>query len=175
VSVYRESIPLDKDLVQKSFALLKALGWNGVAMVEFKIDARDGLPKLMEVNARFWGSLQLAVDAGVNFPLLLYRLACGEDAPPQFDYKVGVKSRWLLGDLDQLFIRLTRSGGLNGLSERFGSRLGACIEFLKFYERDLHYEVFRLDDSRPGWFELKEYMRDALQKFAPGKERAHAD
>ena len=115
VSVYRESIPLDHNLVDKSFALLQALRWNGVAMVEFKVDARDGVPKLMEVNGRFWGSLQLAVDAGINFPLLLYRLACGEEVPAQFDYKAGVKSRWLLGDLDHLLIRLTHRNTGNGV------------------------------------------------------------
>ena len=37
-------------------------------MVEFKHDERDGVPKLMEINGRFWGSLQLAIDAGVDFP-----------------------------------------------------------------------------------------------------------
>ena len=68
----------------------------------------------MEVNGRFWGSLQLAIDAGMNFPLLFYRLAIGEDVPSQFDYKAGVRSRWLLGDLDQLLIRLTHSGWANG-------------------------------------------------------------
>ena len=40
-------------------------------MVEFKLDARDGVAKLMEINGRFWGSLQLAVDAGVDFPAIL--------------------------------------------------------------------------------------------------------
>ena len=166
VSVYRESIPLDEGLVEKSFTLLKALSWRGVAMIEFKMDARDGLPKLMEVNGRFWGSLQLAIDAGLNFPLLLYRLACGENVRPEFDYKIGVKSGWLLGDLDQLLIRLTRSG--NGLPE--GSKLKACAEFVKFRERDLHYEVFRRDDPRPGWFELKSYMREILRSVKGSRE-----
>ncbi len=45
-----------------------ALDWTGVAMVEFKLDARDGVAKLMEINGRFWGSLQLADRRGRRFP-----------------------------------------------------------------------------------------------------------
>jgi predicted ATP-grasp superfamily ATP-dependent carboligase len=80
--------------------LLASMGWRGVAMVEFKRDVRDGSFKLMEVNPRFWGSLALAVRAGVNMPLLLVRWARGEPMEPPPPYRTGVRSRWLLpGDL----------------------------------------------------------------------------
>ena len=46
-------------------------------MLELKVDAATGVPYVMEVNGRFWGSLQLAVDAGVDFPVLLVRRALG--------------------------------------------------------------------------------------------------
>lgn len=59
VSVYREAIAADPGLVEKSRALLARFGWNGVAMVEYKLDERTGVPALMEINGRFWGSLQL--------------------------------------------------------------------------------------------------------------------
>jgi predicted ATP-grasp superfamily ATP-dependent carboligase len=163
ISVYCESIPLNNELVGKSVSLLKAIGWQGVAMVEYKVDRRDGRPKLMEVNGRFWGSLQLSIDAGMNFPLLLYRLATGEKTPAQFDYKIGVRSRWLLGDLDHLWIRLAHSNALNGLPSDAPSRLRACVDFLKFYERGMHYEVWRLDDPGPGWFECKSYISQTLR------------
>jgi predicted ATP-grasp superfamily ATP-dependent carboligase len=170
VSVYRESIPFDQELVRKSFTLLQAIGWQGPAMVEFKVDRRDGEPKLMEVNGRFWGSLQLAVDAGINFPLMFYRLAKGEDVPCQFSYKVGVKSRWLLGDLDHLLIRLTHSGGANGTSRYPTSKLRASLDFMKFCERDLHYEVLRFEDPGPGWYEWKSYVRELFRSHASSKE-----
>jgi predicted ATP-grasp superfamily ATP-dependent carboligase len=175
VSVYSESVPLDQELVNKSDALLKAAGWQGVAMVEFKVDRRDGRAKLMEVNGRFWGSLQLAIDAGMNFPLMLYRLALGENLPPTFDYRVGVRSRWLLGDLDHLLIRLTYSGPMNGSLRRQGSRTRAILNFMKLYERNTRYDVFRLNDPAPGWFELRKYFRDMFcpPKTAPKVARAH--
>ena len=175
VSVYCESLPLDQSLVEKSFALLKALDWQGVAMVEYKVDRRDDRAKLMEVNGRFWGSLQLAIDAGMNFPLLLYRLATGEHVPPQFDYRVGVKSRWLLGDLDHLWIRLTRPFSPDGSVCSADSRLRACLNFMKFWEPNMRYEVLRLDDPAPGWFEIKSYVRDAFRRSKTHRERARAD
>jgi predicted ATP-grasp superfamily ATP-dependent carboligase len=165
VSVYCESLPLDEALLEKSFALLKRLGWQGVAMVEFKVDQRDGLAKLMEINGRFWGSLQLAVDAGMNFPLLLYRLAAGENVPAQVDYKAGVKTRWLLGDLDHLWTRLRHSRALNGAPMAGPSRFRALLNFLKFYEPGLRYEVLRRGDPAPGWYEIKAYLRDGLRSL----------
>jgi predicted ATP-grasp superfamily ATP-dependent carboligase len=173
-SVYCESLPLDRPLVEKSLALLQEIGWQGPAMVEFKLDRADRRAKLMEINGRFWGSLQLAIDAGVNFPLLLYRLVAGEDVPAQFDYTVGVKSRWLLGDLDHLLIRLRHSQWPNGTKDPSISNLRACLNFLKFYERGLHYEVLRLDDPTPGWFELKGYVEDGFRGLAMRQEEVRA-
>jgi predicted ATP-grasp superfamily ATP-dependent carboligase len=165
-SVLSESVALNQDLVEKSFALLKAVDWQGVAMVEFKVDRRDGQAKLMEVNGRFWGSLQLSLDAGINFPLMLYRLAEGEDVPPQFNYKIGVKSRWLLGDLDNLIIRLTHSREIYDGAGSEISKAGALLDFLKLNGRNLHYDVFRLDDPSPGWMEAKTYFATACRRIA---------
>jgi predicted ATP-grasp superfamily ATP-dependent carboligase len=174
VSVYRESIPFDREIVDKSYELLRAFGWQGPAMVEFKVDNRDGQLKLMEVNGRFWGSLQLALDAGINFPLLYYRLAIGEDAPSQFDYRAGVRSRWLLGDLDQLLIRWTHPDGQNGFSRYKTSKLRASLDFMKFYERNLHYEILRFDDPAPGWYECKSYFQALRQRSGSHQESTSA-
>lgn len=173
VSVLRESVPLDEQLVEKSCALLRSLGWQGPAMVEYKVDRRDAEPKLMEINGRFWGSLQLANDAGMNFPLMHYRLACGENVPAQFNYRPHVKSRWLLGDLDQLWIRLTHSRPSSPYLG--GSKTRALFDFLKFYQPDLHYEIFRFEDPTPGWYECRSYLASLLPLFRPKKGEAHAN
>lgn len=84
------------ELVARSIALLKKLGWRGIAMVEWKIDPRDGVAKLMEINPRFWGSLELAVRSGVDFPALYARAAMGERVAPVLDYRAGVRCRWMI-------------------------------------------------------------------------------
>lgn len=154
VSVLRESIPVDPTLRGYAEKLLRAFDWHGVAMVEFKQDERAGGYKLMEVNGRFWGSLQLAIDAGVNFPSLLLRVAKGEKITPIEGYKLGVKSRWFWGDMDVLLMRLRRSNtGLCPPGRSRSERLHAVLEFLKFRERDLYYEVLDPKDIKPWLFE----------------------
>jgi predicted ATP-grasp superfamily ATP-dependent carboligase len=158
LSVLSESLPLDRVLVERSAMLLREVSWNGPAMVEYKIDERDGEAKLMEVNGRFWGSLQLAIDAGIDFPAIYYRLTCGEDVSPQLEYRAGVKSRWLLGDLDSLVTRLRSSEQQQRLYYSSVSRFRACTDFCHFFGRDLHYDVFSVSDPGPGWQELKQYI-----------------
>ena len=96
----------DPGLEATAVRLLQAAGWVGVAMVEFRVDARDGVPKLMEINPRFWGSLQLAILAGVDFPFLLYRMVREGDVEPVSGYREGVLCRsWIPGEILHLVHR----------------------------------------------------------------------
>jgi D-aspartate ligase len=61
--------------------LLTAMGWTGIAEVEFKRDPRSGAAKLLDVNPRAWGWQSLCGRAGVDFPYLLWRMAVGEEIP----------------------------------------------------------------------------------------------
>ncbi|MBS0169854.1 MAG: hypothetical protein JSR62_05825 [Nitrospira sp.] len=160
VSVLRESIALPKAMVDATLKLLQPVNWHGVAMVEFKVDAVSGTPLLMEVNGRFWGSLQLAVDAGVNFPLRLLNMAMGKiDVLPQNGYRIGVKSRWLLGDVDQLVMRMRKPDRVLNLPPDAPSKLRAVLSFCRFFERDLFYEVEQLTDLGPSRFEIMRYLK----------------
>jgi protein-tyrosine-phosphatase/predicted ATP-grasp superfamily ATP-dependent carboligase len=159
VSVLRESIVPPKDMADFALRLLRHVGWHGVAMVEFKVDDRTGVPLLIEVNGRFWGSLQLAVDAGVNFPMLLSRMASERlSDEPDHGYKIGIKSRWFLGDVDHLLLRLMKPERVLNLPFGSPSRWRSIVEFCRFVQPDLHYEVERQDDMRPAIYEWKRYI-----------------
>ena len=153
VSVLSESIPVDPLLLGHARALLDAARWHGIAMVEFKV-ADDGTPYLMEINTRFWGSLQLAIDAGVDFPYLLYQLVCGLRPRPVTGYKNGRRLRWLLGDLDSLYLTVR--------DRNIGARdkLMAMLRFLRPAPFNTRHEVNRWGDLGPFWCELKQYVRD---------------
>lgn len=75
--------------------LLTKLRWHGVAMAEFKLDSRDKEFKLLEINPKFWGSLNLAIASGVDFPYLTCKMAIDGDIDPIFEYRENVKFRWL--------------------------------------------------------------------------------
>ena len=100
-SSYRRSINPPAAMLQDAEKLLTALNWHGVAMVEFKIDAK-GQYWLMEINPRLWGSLALSIDAGVDFPLGLLQIASGDEPAPQPKYKVPYYTRDLRTDMDWL-------------------------------------------------------------------------
>jgi len=109
-STLREGV-YHPQIMELGISLLKALKWTGIAMAEFKVDPRDGIPKLMEVNPRFWGSLQLAIISGVDFPWLMLRMALGETFPPVLHYQVNKRCRWLLfGDILHFFKGLFKTG-----------------------------------------------------------------
>lgn len=156
VSVLSESIVIDPVLALYARRLLEHAGWHGVAMVEFKI-ASDGTPYLMEINTRFWGSLQLAIDAGVDFPYMLYQLACDEQAVQVSDYKIGIRLRWLLGDLDNLYLTLRNK------HIAYGIKIYALMRFFAPSRMRTRHEVNRTGDLKPFWYELRQYLSDITE------------
>jgi predicted ATP-grasp superfamily ATP-dependent carboligase len=102
-SVCAESF-YDEQLEKNGQRILDLVKWNGVAMVEFKKHS-DGEYKLMEINPKFWGSLELALAAGVDFPYCLVQQARGEAVQPSREYGQ-VRFQWLLnGELFHFFER----------------------------------------------------------------------
>ncbi len=93
-STLREGI-WDESLACVARRLLESLQWVGLAMVEFKEDTRDGIPKLMEINPRFWGSVALPIFSGVDFPVLAACVTAGRAVQPVLHYETGKKARWL--------------------------------------------------------------------------------
>lgn len=159
VSVLCESAPLDPLAVDYGTRLLSRLGWQGVAMVEFKQDRRDGSLRLMEINARFWGSLQLAVDAGVDFPRILAEVSAGTASVAITPYRVGIRTRWLAGDLDALLMLFTRSRHRLDLPESHPGRFATLGHFLRPWGPDLNFELERCDDPAPARLEWRRRLR----------------
>ncbi|HWG35182.1 MAG TPA: ATP-grasp domain-containing protein [Gemmatimonadaceae bacterium] len=157
ISVYRASIAVDPDLLARSVALLSEFAWRGVAMIEYKVDERTRTPYLMEINGRFWGSLQLAIDAGVDFPRLLIAAATGETPAPVTRFRTNVRSRWFWGDVDHLLARLRRSDAELSLPEGSPTRWNAVRDFFRHSPEDVD-EIRRPGDMRP-------FVRESIQWF----------
>ena len=122
-------------LRQLAIRLLSEMKWYGIAMVEFKVDIRDNCPKLMEVNPRFWGSLQLAISAGIDFPSLFYDMAMGNPQKEECSYQSGIKCRWLLpGDI---------------LHFLFNKRRFHLEPSFFNFDKYTHYDILSLEDPLP--------------------------
>lgn len=76
-------------------AVARRIGLTYVANVQFRED-RDGLPRLLEINARFPGTMPLTVESGVNMPRIALDLALGLPAPERCgDFRdVGMVRTW---------------------------------------------------------------------------------
>ena len=158
VSVLCESMPIDPTMKKYSNKLLHDLGWNGVAMIEFRI-SKDGTPFLMEVNTRFWGSLQLAIDAGLEIPYILYKNTINKShTTEKYTYKNGIRLRWLLGELDRLLIMLK--------SKDYPTTtvIKQLLQFLNPTPTNTYYEINRISDIKPFLYELKNYIKTLFNR-----------
>jgi predicted ATP-grasp superfamily ATP-dependent carboligase len=153
VSVLSESTPVDPEMLEAMTKVLAPLLWHGVAMAEFKV-APTGRKALIEINARFWGSLQLAIDCGIDFPSMLYELALGHQPAVPAGYTVGRRLRWYLGDVDHLYLRF-RDRSYSSLREK----LCAVVDTITPWHVRTRLETFRLTDPRPFLAELSQYVR----------------
>ncbi len=161
VSTYRAVHLPPASLVTSCERLLDALGYEGAAMVEFKRDQLTGDYVLMEVNARLWGSVQLAVDAGMDFPTALVRMACGEPVDPPSSLRTEVRSVWELGELDHMLALLRRTSEDLHLPDHASVGIRAVLQVLLDRTRHDRTEVFRWSDPIPFAAELFRWAKRA--------------
>lgn len=154
VSVLREAIAPDPQLLRWSEDLLRDLAYDGAAMIEFR-RTPGGQAVLMEINPRLWGSLQLAIDAGVDFPSLCVDLAAGRP-PEEATARIGVRTRWLLGDVDHLAIALRRPAVRSHLGI---GRMKVVGRFLRSFVDGTRLEVLDRRDPRPFAREFSHWLR----------------
>jgi predicted ATP-grasp superfamily ATP-dependent carboligase len=138
-------------------ALVKQLSWHGPIMVEFKIDTTSGGVRLMEINGRFWGSLPLAVKAGIQFPLMVYELGVGNRVAQSSEAFVPpyVRTRHFLADCKWLWQVFFKKDKLR--SYIYPSRIRALYDFKKeiFLSKG---DVFAIDDLKPSFIEYLDIL-----------------
>lgn len=149
-SSYRMSVLPDERMLDCSKRLLSGLRWTGVAMVEYRQNVATGEFVLMEINGRFWGSLPLAVAAGVDFPYRAYRVHRKQPVSPAAPYRRGLYCRNFGRDLAWFKERLAADEGSRLPSVR--QEIGAGLKnVLAGRER---CDTITLDDPLPGIAEL---------------------
>jgi protein-tyrosine-phosphatase/predicted ATP-grasp superfamily ATP-dependent carboligase len=138
-SSYRRSSELHPELLRATQQFLGALRYTGVAMMEFKVDPESGTWAFIEINARFWGSLPLALAAGVDFPYYLYQMWVEGKRDFPRGYRQGVYCRNLANDV-------------RWMKQNWTSRMPADLGRLVTLRE--HSDTFVRDDPWPGLAEL---------------------
>lgn len=81
-SPYSPQIGLDflyeEEVLSIVMKLMKSLNWSGVANVDMLYDEKNNEFHILEVNPRYWSTLDASLIAGVNFPYLQCLTAIGE-------------------------------------------------------------------------------------------------
>ncbi|HEY6224850.1 MAG TPA: ATP-grasp domain-containing protein, partial [Gemmatimonadales bacterium] len=179
ISVVRRSIAMDPRLAAYVRTLLGAIRWHGIAMVEFKYDPDADAYSLMEINGRFQASAALSLDAGLNSPHGLACLYTGRPVPHVPPYRVGVRTRWLRGDMRALYDAILHR--LPGSA----SRWRVVADFCRDFRWGMHYDEFTVEDWGPGVVEavslamgpairLGTWIARALQSLGPWRRRSTA-
>jgi predicted ATP-grasp superfamily ATP-dependent carboligase len=98
ISARAVTVAAGAELLASCESLLAELGWLGLAQLQFRVPA-DGVPRLIDCNGRFYGSLALALHARVNLPDAWARVALGEPVDGRAPAPAGVRYQWLEGDV----------------------------------------------------------------------------
>ena len=160
-SAVRVSAEPDPEVRKASLSILKALGWHGVAMVEFR-QARRGLPVFMEVNGRFWNSLPLACYAGADFPAWLAEMAEKGDIEVKSLSRAGVVCRWMLGDCRHLVEVL--KGAPAGYPRPYPDRWRTLLAVMT-PGRGIYHDNFQWHDPLPELGDWLNFVGRAFQKL----------
>jgi predicted ATP-grasp superfamily ATP-dependent carboligase len=98
ITARARTIVPDPELSERVRELVRALGWFGLAEIEYLLDDR-GVPRFTDFNGRFYGGIALAGHAGVNVAAAWARLATGRPVAPLPPQRVGARFQWLNRDL----------------------------------------------------------------------------
>lgn len=142
VSTYCRSY-IHKDALNYAVKLMDKLKWTGIAMIEFKVSL-DGVPYLMEVNPRIWGTIPLYIASGIDIPVVAYELFVNKKVDRYSNrFKEGIEMRFLIEDLQA--VRKQYSG------------LEKIREYFKIF-----MSMYRV---REGTFEIKDPLPFVLPLF----------
>jgi len=161
-----ESVPLEQHMAlqEQSIALLRHIGWEGVAMVEYRWDAATDRAVLMEINGRYWGSYPLAVQCRVGFSVLSYAIESGLSVPDLPPMRWGQRCRMVSTELKRL-VRICLQP--EKIADRnFSVRPAAeTWRFVHdFFRPGVGYYVWDASDPQPFYADIKNLLRKVLKR-----------
>ncbi len=153
----RRSISVDDKLGSLSSRLMQAIGFQGIAMVEYKA-LSDGSAVLMEINGRPWGSIGLPIASGIDYPRYLIDWWLTGALPPTTSaYRTNITCRRLVGELTHL--SNVRSGRPENWPYQYPEFWSTLAKVAIPWYPGMRYDDVWLSDPRPGWAQLTNWFR----------------
>lgn len=161
-----DAVPLDRHqaLQEKSIALLRHIGWEGVAMVEYRWDPITDQAVLMEINGRYWGSYPLAVHCQASFALISYSIESGLGLPALPPLRPAMRCRMMSTEIKRL-VRLFLHPELI-VDRSFKINLWAeTTRFVSdFFKPKVRYYVWSTHDPKPYLTDVINLIRKLMQR-----------
>jgi len=123
-------------LIESSSVLLKELSYTGVCEIEYLFDPRTKKYILIEINARTWLWVELAIKCGINYPIYIYNYL--NNIPTNFPTSYKTNLNWV-----NIFTDIPFS-----ISALIKKQL-KLKDFFKFYNRHTVYATFSSNDVLP--------------------------
>ncbi len=159
----RKSIPLDSSLVSRSVRLITEMGFEGIAMVEYKQTA-DGRLILMEINGRPWGSIGLPVACGIDYPRFLIEWCLKGTLPPESIHYRNKVCRRVVGELTHL--SNLRSGPPANWPGTYPHFWPSLLTMALPWRPGMCYDDLWLSDPRPGLTGIQNWFQSRWKKDA---------
>ncbi|HRF43108.1 MAG TPA: carboxylate--amine ligase [Candidatus Competibacteraceae bacterium] len=153
-----------RPLQEQSIALLRHLGWEGPAMVEYRFDPATGDARLMEINGRFWGSLPLAFYSGAPFALYTYAVLGNGDVPPLAYPRAGLRCRFGIPETKRLLRILFQGQRIPDPTLRFNAGVEVFNYFAGFFDPRMRYFVWSWRDPLPFFADIWNALATSLLK-----------
>ena len=145
-------------MMEDARAKLRHLDWKGVAMLEYRWDPRSRTFHFIELNARFWAALHLALFAGVDFPRMLLDRFHGF-AVQRTSFPVGLQCRLTVHDIGYVASRW-RDPAL-GLAAKLASAGGWMA---RCFDPRIRSDLWFPHDSHLYWRQWGVFLRNALAR-----------
>lgn len=140
----------EPELINYGKKILEFVNWHGPCQVEVKKDLRDGKYKLIEINPKLWGTLDLSAKAGINFAVKALEIAINGDTQEQYKYTVGLKYKFIF-PLEIYTIYQDK-----------GNRLKRIKKLLEIFDKNTFTE-FDINDLKPNIYNILSTFNTVLR------------
>lgn len=164
VSSLARTLPPDDEVRALATTILSSLSWQGPVLVEMHRDAA-GVLRLHNVIGRLWGSVQLAINAGLDVPVLCDGLVKGTAPAVVRTAEPGHLWRWIVGDLEVMALRAKRLvSRVDGAGE-LRARLRGFAELFQLSELlDAEPDVWDAADPLPFVLEVEHRIEETRRQ-----------
>ena len=127
------------EIINHTKRIINELKWSGHMETDWILNEKDQKFYFIEINPKFWGTTQLTISAGYDYPYWNILMNKGFKVPENTKYKIGLTYRWIEEEL----LAITNH------SSNFFVFFWECIKFFgRFFQFNVEYSL-QFNDFKP--------------------------